>query len=1733
MEFKKHLMMEVRSFRRLSWRRLWKACLVVSWYALVLAQTSLAVIINNDPVDDASDMPCPDQDQRESDPGGTPSDTACKICTGLPVWRVSEPNINLWIEDEPFAYQPAVGPRVSLRLSFKQRNGISPTDSAIPEDKVFSFGRNWNSSWLSYLVDSVDIEGTHTPAVFFPGGWKRQVTADGSTRDFLSNKRFGFAPASAGSAFTVKHPSGAVDVYGQKFSFDGIDYYFLTERKDPSGQALVFEYEQTQSVVKLRTITDGDGHKVQLHYSGSSLRVESVTDDWQRQVTFVYDPNDSSLLQRITDVGGLESFFTYQDGTVSTMTTPYGVTSFIWGDAGNGGRWMQVNEPENSTHLYYYSPSAAPGLTTSYQPNEVPNTLVPTDGGYGNTFENQELAARNSFHWNARQFSSLPVDNSGIPQFSSFSAAHFYLAARKHWLRTSLTSSNVGHVLSMEVLPSPEVDGAKEGQKIWYDYQGKADTTVEGTESRPLSIAYVLPDGTTHWTRYERDPSGGSVYNPLLQTSRMISTYTDDSGALRTRTFSFEYDSADPDGVDLKSITGPQGLIATLTHENHQIKTLTQKVKDQLAPDHVTDYVTIWNYEDTRQLHYVVLQDGRQVYYKYYPENDSIDPSKPNMDRHRLSRIEVRTPSQIGELTRDAGGEVYDFTYHETGLVQDYTDTRGITRTFTWDNLQRPIRIQFSTGGEEGYSYVVDDHPGGPLKILDCTSRTNRSGHVTGFLYDGLRQLKRQTENVVLPDGSKRVQKTEFSYCSCGALDTITIPRNATESETVKLTFDNAGRLVQRTWAYGTPDARSEHFKPNLLGQLTEVHNNGNSPLAVRKFSYNNQGLLSAVENSSGQEMAVGYDSEDHPKKVTYVGGPSFTLEFDRLNRIKSRITDGAGTETWGYTSKGLDTYTQDIEKNEAGVVVKQRQEKYQYDLETRTITFIDGANHPTTYTYSAGGDLVQIKDGNNQLTSWQYDYRNPVVVHEYQGATPQTESLRLTLDVGGRLATRWQPEHDRTAQYQYDSIGSLRKITYGNSGGPAPKAPVSFDYDWVNRLVMASDPSFGVVNLSYTKYGRLDYEDHELHEGQTSSLPTWPSSKVSYSYDSDRLRIGLSLEQPNSANWTQSYGYKDDNSMRLEKINGGSLGYGYANPTAWYQSLQLPNQTAISRIPDGLGRPKTTALNNKLGSPLNQHEYNYNLASEQKSQTRTGKLFDAWPFENTVTYGYYDDGQLKTAVGTEGAQFGGTARSHEQFTYIYDNAGNLTSRSSGPKSVSGPKTDLEQTFTVLSLNQIQGVNYNGSLTVSGMVGARASRIDVGVNGESQSPGTLYSDGTFASAPLAVSSSYTATVTRGVDTASATVTLNPASPVNFSYDGNGNLTSDGRRTFTYDEENQLIRVEMTGQWSVDYVYDGLGRRRVRKETPAGGTTVETRYIYDGMRVIQERDGGNHPQVTYTWGLDLSGGLEGAGGIGGLLARTDSSGTVYYHTDGGGNVTALVDGHGNLVARYIYDPYGNLIGSAGGKAEANTYRFSTKDYDPRAGLYYYGFRWYDPNLQRWINRDPIGEEGGINLYSYVGNDPVNEFDPFGLQEVPLVPADLAGEPSEFWDGFYQGLAAPFVWGNNFYNTYIDPEPPPGFAIGAVPSIRSGARAVAKVPGTYKVCLKSGEKYVGQAKNIYRRLKQHVYSGKWKWEDIKRIFIEQEKSAAKRSQRELERLLEETAGQHPADVDDVLNKIRPPK
>ena len=229
------------------------------------------------------------------------------------------------------------------------------------------------------------------------------------------------------------------------------------------------------------------------------------------------------------------------------------------------------------------------------------------------------------------------------------------------------------------------------------------------------------------------------------------------------------------------------------------------------------------------------------------------------------------------------------------------------------------------------------------------------------------------------------------------------------------------------------------------------------------------------------------------------------------------------------------------------------------------------------------------------------------------------------------------------------------------------------------------------------------------------------------------------------------------------------------------------------------------------------------------------------------------------------------------------------------------------------------------------------------------------------------------------------------------YDADGNLTSDGRWTYTWDAENRLTSMQTTSAAisaglpgkKLEFRYDSTGRRTSKKVSTWSGSawTVqsEVRFVDQGWNLVAELDTSGNRVRTYAWGLDIASSLSATGGIGALVQLVDHTGTVTaYHPgyDGSGNVAAVMKDDGTIVAAYEYGPFGELLRKDGAYAAANPIRNATKYTDDESGYVYYGTRYYDPRNGRFLNRDTIEEQGGLNLYAFCGNNGINQWDYLG-------------------------------------------------------------------------------------------------------------------------------------------------------
>jgi RHS repeat-associated protein len=390
-------------------------------------------------------------------------------------------------------------------------------------------------------------------------------------------------------------------------------------------------------------------------------------------------------------------------------------------------------------------------------------------------------------------------------------------------------------------------------------------------------------------------------------------------------------------------------------------------------------------------------------------------------------------------------------------------------------------------------------------------------------------------------------------------------------------------------------------------------------------------------------------------------------------------------------------------------------------------------------------------------------------------------------------------------------------------------------------------------------------------------------------------------------------------------------------------------------------------------GKVVSSYTYSNDLLGRRETISQGGSAFTMLKLgENKVDVAYNDRSEVTGATYRSGTE------TQQSFEYAYDGIGNrTTARSTGVQSAVGGGLSAETHYKTNALNQ-----------------------------------------------------YTVIKSTPANAASSKLITKNQEPRTTSHDLDGNLIEDAQNRYTWNADNNLIRVDSKdGKLRLDYTYDYQSRRTVGVEIKEPGTKNEeqrtTYFLYDDWNMLAEIDSvpaagqlgtlNFKPATLYSWGRDLSGSLQGAGGVGGLLAISkvnpgaDEPGgtqlqtsnleleTLFPTYDANGNIGQLINADANVVAAYIYDPFGNVTEMAGAEAAENPWRFSTKPVEAGTGWLYYGYRWYDAENGRWVNRDPIEESGGVNLYGFVGNDGISEIDLLGLRAPTISPSIFSPRP----------------------------------------------------------------------------------------------------------------------------------------
>ena len=491
-----------------------------------------------------------------------------------------------------------------------------------------------------------------------------------------------------------------------------------------------------------------------------------------------------------------------------------------------------------------------------------------------------------------------------------------------------------------------------------------------------------------------------------------------------------------------------------------------------------------------------------------------------------------------------------------------------------------------------------------------------------------------------------------------------------------------------------------------------------------------------------------------------------------------------------------------------------------------------------------------------------------------------------------------------------------------------------------------------------------------------------------------------MKLMQDTTQKFINSYTY--DAMSRIATVSDGTN-------TAEYSRLPGTNLLNNVTVKQGANTIVSTAKTydafNRLlstastaGGVTRTYSYVYN----DKDQRTKLTLSDGTYWE----YTYDDKGQVTSGVKKDST---GKVIPGQSFGYTFDDIGNrLTATEGMPQMLFN--------YTANNVNQYTQRTVPGIVPVTG-----SAATDATVSVKDVDSGQVYRadrDGKYFSKAVPVNNT---TAAKEANLEIHAVKFDAAqdkdivktvsgkyyvakTPQAFTYDTDGNMTSDGEWTYTYNAENRPVTViNADNTKKFEYKYDYAGRRIEEKYYTSTGTWTlakHLKFIYEGFKKIAEYDGSDNLLKLYTWqpvDLDVP------------LWVKDGTNYYYYIADGNKNVRAMVDVLGNEVAGYDYKPFGGIASKSGSYADTNMYRFSSEYYCPVLKSSDYGLRDYSFILGRWRTRDPIGEKGGYNLYGMVNNNTVNKWDLLGLSDVFAYSVELWD-----WDFWGNDLVARFVF-----------------------------------------------------------------------------------------------------------------------
>jgi len=939
----------------------------------------------------------------------------------------------------------------------------------------------------------------------------------------------------------------------------------------------------------------------------------------------------------------------------------------------------------------------------------------------------------------------------------------------------------------------------------------------------------------------------------------------------------------------------------------------------------------------------------------------------------------------------DALGRQTTLTYgnpNDIYKITQVTDPFGRFATFSYDASGRLIQIQDVIGIQSKFTYA------GPTNFINSLTTPYGTTTFTTSV-NGLDRWLSATD----PAGDTEVVESNGDQNPAIPFSLPQAPQGLTTEVYYNawLYYRNSFYWNKKQWKEYPGNYAYAHLyhwlhEQNLsvMGRYLESEQ---APLQSRIwYAYPGQSLF-VEEGTSSTPIGIGRVIE---------GGSQ--LSFQTLNALNlpTSKTDPLGrTTNYQYAANNIDvlSVSQIIQGNPASSVTLA---SYTWNSQHLPLTYTDAAGQTTNYTYNAHGQVLSVTDALNNTTTFTYytadaaGKRRNGQLYQIIGALPgNTDVTTFDYDAFGRVATVTGPD-GYYLSYTYDALDRATQVTYPDGTTTQttylaldPQTTVdrlgrttSYAYNSLRQLISVTDPLNRTVKFRYCKCGALSqlsdalgrittwrydaasrvtskqYADgsainyaYEPLSGRLSTVTDEKSQVKTFAYNLDDTHASTTYAHAQVATPNVSLTY-DPNFRRMTRMTDGTgtTSYAYypiAPSTLGAGQLSsetgpLPNAT-ITYTYDALGRRIGSAINgvaetrvldptgrvSSITNPLGTFGYTYDGATSRPLNVN---------YPNGITWAYdyqplIGDFRLKDITHTLN---GRTLLS--QHSYVCDVAGRITR--------------WTQYFPQGGINRSWLCGYDNAdqlTSVASQDPTTFTNLASGQYGYTYDPA-----GNRLSAGLDGSTS-----TAGFNALNQQMNLT-----------SGNSPSLPARTYEWDAENRLTAVNYTGtSGRIQFQYDGIGRRVRITEFQGASVTSDIRFVWRGLALAEARDiTGSTVQKRY-FGQ-------------GMQAITGTApGSYYYLRDHIGSVRLMADATGAIRAGYDYDAYGRQTKLAGDLD--SDFGFTGHYFHQGSALHLALYRAYNAELGRWLSRDPIKEGGGVNLFAYCMNEPINSMDVSGL------------------------------------------------------------------------------------------------------------------------------------------------------